>query len=541
MEPDRWRRLTELFHAALGQPPAQRDTFLDDACANDTALKRELRSLLAYHEDASRLLEPGESPTTDRRIESAEEPSLIGRTLGPYIVTRKIGQGGMGVVYQGEDTRLGRPVAVKALPPRLGRDEGRRERLRREARAAAALSHPGIATVYALEEFDGHLYIVSEYVQGETLREELARGPLRMPSVVTTAIEIAEALAAAHERGIVHRDLKPENVMRTSDGRVKILDFGLARFFDAVTDADAAAVRLTEPGAVLGTPGYMSPEQLRGVAADLRSDQFAFGAMLYELASGVHPFAASTAASTIALVIEADPKPLERVCRTAPVSLARIVARCLQKQREDRYATTRELVAALEAVEREAVDSSVRTPTAGGSGAADAAPGALWWWQFHQVVVGLGYYAILYPMWQVRGWVPEVWASVRLAAGDYVGLGLFFAALVAVAGAANLRLHLWFTSRFYRAQLGSQRSRAAPWIRRADILLTAALLTAALLVGRAHGAVATLLVSAAVGFVVSFAMIEPATTRAAFRRSRGRGTSGSRGGSRRRRSSNDPA
>ena len=193
-----------------------------------------------------------------------------GTDIGPYRIVEEIGRGGMGVVYDAEDTRLRRTVALKALPAEYARDPVRRERLTREARAAAALTHPSIATIYALEEHDGSLYLVSELVRGQTLRDELARGPLPPERLLPTLIELASGLAAAHAAGIVHRDFKPENIVRCLDGRVKILDFGLARLA-------ANETRLTQTGTALGTPGYMPPEQLAGQDVDARTDVFAFG------------------------------------------------------------------------------------------------------------------------------------------------------------------------------------------------------------------------------------------------------------------------
>ena len=231
MDPERWHRVNELFHGALECDLDGRARFLDDACRDDPSIRAEVESLLAHHDDqATGLIRTPQREAAADIDEGDSGDSLVGRQIGQYTVTRKLGEGGMGVVYLAEDTRLGRSVAIKALTQEFTRDDQRRRRLRREARAAAALSHPGIATVYVLEEFDDNLYIVSEYVRGDTLRSELANGPLPPGAVLNTAVEIARALTAAHEHDIVHRDLKPENVIRTPDGRIKILDFGLARF-----------------------------------------------------------------------------------------------------------------------------------------------------------------------------------------------------------------------------------------------------------------------------------------------------------------------
>lgn len=224
MDADRWRRLNDLFHAALERDPATRDAFLEAACADDAALRGEAQSLLRAYADPSVLDRPAAAMDTG--------DALIGRRLGPYRIESLIGRGGMGVVYRGLDTRLRRPVAVKALPPAFTHDRQLRERLRREAMAAAALSHPGIATVFALEEFDGQLYLVCEYVPGLALAAMTAArgGTIPIDEVLPIAVNVARALGAAHAGGVVHRDLKPDNVILTPDGGVKVVDFGLARF-----------------------------------------------------------------------------------------------------------------------------------------------------------------------------------------------------------------------------------------------------------------------------------------------------------------------
>jgi len=534
MDPNRWRQVNQLFHLALEREAGEREAFLDTACANDPDLKSEVVSLIAHHERTTGFLETSAGMRDDDARVTARE-SLSGRSLGPYLVKKKLGEGGMGVVYQAEDTRLGRLVAIKALAPRFTGDGERRERLRREARAAAALSHPGIATVYALEEFEGQLYIVTEYVEGETLRDEIGRGAILSDRLMETALALAQALAAAHARGVVHRDLKPENVVRTSSGAVKILDFGLARFQDA---AETTGARLTETGTILGTPGYMSPEQLRGAEVDFRTDIFSFGVLLYELASGVHPFAGSDTPSTIVRVLETEPVDIERLRPALPPGLGSIITRCLRKNRAERYGSTNDLVADLEGVGRsrgpqrgsragaasEAGERVAQAAEASSGTTRQDKPSAMWWWQFHQVTVGLLYYLMLYPVWLVRGSIERLGRSAGLAGADYLGLALFFAAVVGVAVASNLRLHLWFTSHNYPAQLNAQRGRSAWWIRRADFVFCGALFVGALSIARAEPALATLVIAVGIGAVVSFAVIEPATARAAFRRSRVRST-----------------
>jgi len=514
VDPDRWQRLNEVFLAAIEQDPGRRAAFLDEACAGNPVLRAEVESLVVSHEQAGSFMEAPAYEAEAERPGADPADALVGRRLGQYVVIRMLGQGGMGVVYLAEDTRLGRHVAIKALAPEFSQLDKRRERLQREARAAAALSHPGIATVYALEEFGEKLYLIGEYVRGETLRDELARGPLAPEPLLDTGLQMARALAAAHDRGVIHRDLKPENVIRTPAGVIKILDFGLARFQNRAP-ADSGAARLTEEGAILGTPAYTSPEQLRGWEVDCRADIFALGILLYELGCGVHPFAGSDSASTVARILESEPVDAAELTPSIPRGLARAIRRCLQKDREQRYPTARELIEDLERHEEtiaEAVSqSSRRTPALQN---ADEGAGsrltARWWWEFHQLSVGLLYYAMLYPLWKSREWIPRPWGSL-----------LFFAALAAVAVAANLRLHLWFTSRFYPAELGAQRGRVFRWIRGSDAILALLLVVTAAAVADSHAAMATLFIAVAIGAFLGFAIIEPATTRAAFRRTRG--------------------
>jgi serine/threonine protein kinase len=334
--PKEWRTVTDLFHRALERQPAERPSCLAAACADRQDLLDEVTSLLAAHARAGEFIE---RPAT---VVAAE--ALVGQSVGHYRIARVLGTGGMGVVYEAEDTRLGRTVALKALAPQYTADAGRRERLRREARAAATLNHPAIATVHAFEEIDADVFIVSEFVPGETLRDELAQGALAPIRVRDTGTAIARGLAAAHARGIVHRDLKPENVMRTPEGSIKILDFGLARFRDA-----AAGPALTGDDAMLGTPAYMSPEQIRREPLDARSDLFALGVLLHELLTGRHPFPAPDPAAQLARILEADPAPLPDV---VPPALASVVRRCLRKHPAERPESAQAVIDALQSSAR---------------------------------------------------------------------------------------------------------------------------------------------------------------------------------------------
>jgi serine/threonine protein kinase len=492
----RWAEVTDLFHQALALPPANRERFLDDACAGRPRLRDEIRSLLQSHEGADTFMtRPAVDP--DSIVRAATVDPLVGRTMAHYVVERVLGAGGMGIVYLARDTKLGRPVALKALSARFADDEAQRVRLQREARAAASLTHPGIATVFALEDLEGRLFLASEYLEGTTLREELERGPLFPSLVLPTALGIARPLAAAHAAGLVHRDLKPENVMRTSGGALKVLDFGLAL---VARPDETTAMRLTQNGALLGTPAYMSPEHVRGEPIDARSDQFAFGVLIYELATGINPFASSTAGSTIARVLDERPPSLsERVpvqSRDMPgmPGLAHIVARCLEKDPRARFGSTDELVAALEAL-----------PGETDVGAASADP--LWWWRFHQGLTSVAYGALLVPLW---------FASQRI--GGRPGDVVFVGGLVAAICAVTLRLHLWFASRSYRDQWRTQRDRTHRAARWADRVFAAALGAAGLAILAGHRPLGLTMVGAAVVVALAAEVIEPATERAAFGR-----------------------
>jgi serine/threonine protein kinase len=328
------RKLRAIYAAALQRDPEERDEYLRRACSGQPELHAKVAALLQAH---SRDFLETEAPSSVPPPRPTRPEAIEGTTIGHYIVRRLLGRGGMGVVYLVDDTRLARPVALKALTPEVGRDPGRRERLRFEARAAAALSHPGIATVYALEEFGDDLYLASEYVPGEPLRALLALGPLPISQTVTIGAQLARALAAAHTAGVIHRDIKPENVVKTPSGFVKILDFGLARV------EGATSPKLTQTGVIVGTPAYMAPEQVLGHDVDFRTDLFALGVLIYELASGMNPFGAATMSGTFARIVEEEPLALSKVRPQSPPLLDQIVATCLRKDPAERYQSTLDL------------------------------------------------------------------------------------------------------------------------------------------------------------------------------------------------------
>ncbi|HJQ27378.1 MAG TPA: protein kinase [Blastocatellia bacterium] len=373
---DRLKQVAELFHAALERAPDERAAFLAEACASDPDLLKQVQSFLAAQEQVSGFLdEPG--------LIAARESTAqfeVGRPVGHYRVVTLIGRGGMGEVYLAQDTRLHRRVALKLLRASLTEDRQRLKRFEQEACAASALSHPNILTVHDFGQ-DGDLhFIVSEYIEGETLRQALKRGQLSFGQALEAATQVAGALAAAHQAGIVHRDIKPENIMLRPDGYVKVLDFGLAKLgerADAPPGLSAFSVIDTHPGMVMGTVNYMSPEQARGLAVDARSDVFSLGAVLYEMLSGRPPFDGETASDVLVGILEKEPLPLAVYWPDTPPELQRIVSKTLQKDREERYQSIKDLHLDLKYLKRDlASDARLEQRLAQKSSGAIAAAGS---------------------------------------------------------------------------------------------------------------------------------------------------------------------
>ncbi len=279
-------------------------------------------------------------------------PFSSGTKLGFFEITAPLGAGGMGEVYRARDTRLGRDVAIKILVAEVATNKDRMSRFEQEARSASSLNHPNIITIHEIGSFDSTSYIAMEWVDGKTLRETLKEGPLPARKAIQIAVQLADGLTKAHEAGIVHRDLKPENIMITKDGFAKILDFGLAKLF-LPSGSEVSALPTsagTDAGTILGTVGYMSPEQASGRAVDFRSDQFALGSILYEMLTGKRAFEEKTTVETLAAIIKKDPEPISSVPVQVPAPFRWIVDRCLEKNPEDRYASTRDLARDLQSV-----------------------------------------------------------------------------------------------------------------------------------------------------------------------------------------------
>jgi non-specific serine/threonine protein kinase len=347
---ERWVTIKRLHQAALDREAGQRSAFLDDACGGDETVRREVESLLAYDDRARPFMEAPAIVVAAKTGGNDTGTSLAGKTLGHFHVEAHLGAGGMGEVYLARDARLDRAVALKVLPPDVIGDSDRMQRFAREARAASALNHPNVATIHDIGETDSVHFIVMEYVEGQTLAQRLAEGPLTMSEVVDVATQVADALEVAHGKGITHRDIKPANLMLTPRGQVKVLDFGIAK---TAGGEAAPPTQVTTTGAetavglVIGSVPYMSPEQVLGRVVDHRSDLFSLGVTLYELATGRHPFAGATATETMDRILHAIPERMVGLDAAIASELERITLKCLQKNVTQRYQSARELLADL--------------------------------------------------------------------------------------------------------------------------------------------------------------------------------------------------
>jgi len=354
MTPERWGQIEKLFYSALEREPGGRAAFLDEACAGDEALRQDLETLLAAHYRPERDIEAIKAEVAADLLAEDKTGSMAGMTLGRYHLLSPLGAGGMGEVYRALDTRLDREVAVKILPARLADNTEAMRRFEREAKAVAALSHPNILSIHDFGTEQGVRYAVMELLKGETLRSCLSRGALSWRKTVGIGVEIAEGLSAAHAKGITHRDLKPENIFLTTDGRTKILDFGLARIEAAASDENITSAPTvtfaTEPGFVMGTPGYMSPEQTRGDEVEAPSDIFSLGSVLYEMVTGRQPFAGKTVADTMAAILRDDPPELSDSGKNVPPDLAQVITHCLEKNPAERFQSARDLAFALKTI-----------------------------------------------------------------------------------------------------------------------------------------------------------------------------------------------
>lgn len=369
MKLERWQQIERIYHAALDREAGQRGSFLAEACAGDDLLRRDVEQLLQANERLGSFLGEPAIEIEAREVAAEKSGSLVGQRIGHYQIVARAGAGGMGEVYLAKDSTLNRRVALKLLPARFTTDPDRIRRFVLEAQAASALNHPNIFTIHAIGQYEGSHYIVTEFIEGQTLRQRMGKETLPLQTALDIAIQITSALNAAHQAGIMHRDIKPENVMVRPDGIVKVLDFGLAKLTEhSSPTADTNAVTLvemsTELGVLLGTPQYMSPEQARGQKVDARSDLFSLGVMLYEMLTGKPPFQGSNTIEVLSAILEHDPAPFSQHQLMVPTKLEQSIRRALRKNCALRYQKAEDLLNDLREVQSELVSKAKPLATA---------------------------------------------------------------------------------------------------------------------------------------------------------------------------------
>jgi eukaryotic-like serine/threonine-protein kinase len=422
MNAERWQKVKNIFDKAVELAPAERKVFIDEACESDDGLRSDVEGLLESFDDSESFLE---RPAAAEVASVIVEPKDLeaGKSFGRYKIIELLGAGGMGEVYLAEDSTLGRRVAIKILNEKFAKNESNLKRFTQEAKAASGLNHPNILVIHEIGEHDDTNYIVSEFIEGKTLRDSFEDAPLRLSEMLDTAIQIAGALAAAHAAGIVHRDVKPENIMVRPDGYAKILDFGLAKLVEqkAVGLEDATVQQnQTAKGVILGTVNYMSPEQAKGEPVDERTDIFSFGVVLYEIVAGRTPFGGASMSETFANLINIEPQPLSRFAANVPDELVRIVSKTLRKDKEERYQTMRDLLADLKTLRENLAFDERLERTRGGSQATSHLPTATG--DSNQKTGETNYNSIAGP---TRGKLIPVSVAVAVLAAVFV-LGYYF-------------------------------------------------------------------------------------------------------------------
>jgi TolB-like protein/Tfp pilus assembly protein PilF len=348
MEPGRWGRVTDIYHATIARPPEERASFLGDECHGDESLRKQVEAMVKSHERSGNFIESPAFSVAPELLIHEPTGDLIGQSIGHYRIESLLGVGGMGEVYLARDELLGRKVALKFLPEHLTAEATQLNRFKSEARTASALNHPNILTVHEIGAEGTRQFIATEFIEGITLRACLARGRMNLHDALEIAVQVASALAAAHETGVVHRDIKPENIMLRPDGYAKVLDFGIAKLTEQQPGSDSHEIGTTtlqtQPGLLIGTARYMSPEQTRGQAADARSDIWSLGVVIYEMVGGVPPFSGETPSDCIASILTTEPPPLSGVLSDVPVKLQSILQKALRKNRDERYQTIKEML-----------------------------------------------------------------------------------------------------------------------------------------------------------------------------------------------------
>jgi len=445
MKPERWEQIERLYHDALELPPDGRAAFIDEACGDDQDLRREVESLLDCDERAQGFIATPPDTIAAELMATAQAPSMVGGSLNHYRILSTLGRGGMGEVYLATDTRLGRKVAVKLLHSEFMRDADRVRRFEQEARAASATNHPNILTIHEIGEASTNSgvahFIVSEFVEGQTLRALIERGRLGVNQAAAIAGQVASALRVAHEAGIIHRDIKPENVMVRPDGLVKVLDFGLAKLTERSAaqpevnfQAETLAHLSTEPGVVMGTVSYMSPEQVRGLKVDHRTDIFSLGVTLYEMVTGRRPFEGATMSDVIVALLTIEPPALRSIEPASPARMEWITEKCLAKDPEARYQSAGELLIDLKEIEQEL--KSGTDAAAAKSRRLDVTTPARWTMLITAIAILAAAlaYALLFPnkpavrrqsLTEVKTLAVLPLKSLNREAGDdYMGLGL---------------------------------------------------------------------------------------------------------------------
>ncbi|MFZ0751891.1 MAG: serine/threonine-protein kinase, partial [Pyrinomonadaceae bacterium] len=353
-----WQRIKAIFHSAQECAPADRASFLDSACGGDDSMRQEVESLLAADETNEDFLRTPAYELMAGILTDEKTEFVAGQEVGSYTILSSLGAGGMGQVYLAQDARLPRKVALKLLSAEVARDERRVQRFEQEAQAASRLNHPNVCMILEIGTApDGRRFIAMEHIDGLTLRDLMEQRPLAPAEALDLAIQVAAALAAAHAAGIVHRDIKPENLMLRPDGYIKVLDFGIAKLSESLPRLEdhrkTSNNRVnTEPGMLMGTVRYMSPEQLREKPVDQRTDIWSLGAVLHEMVTGTTPFAAPTPNDTIALILGKQPAELNFV-NELPEELQQVIKKALTKDRDERYQTVKELASDLQKVRRE--------------------------------------------------------------------------------------------------------------------------------------------------------------------------------------------
>ncbi len=440
MTPDRWQQVKEIFNSAIAYRPEERSSFINQACSGDEFLRSEVESLIASHEQEGSFIDRPAFEAVASLLAGERAELTSGQVIDSYEVLAFISRGGMGEVYLAEDKRLGRKVALKLLPASFTTDDDRLRRFEQEARAASALNHPNIITIYEIRQAAGAHVIATEFVEGETLRQRLSRAPLTISEAINIAIQIADALSAAHKAGIIHRDIKPENIMLRPDGYVKVLDFGLAKLSEETSPAVAAEAPTiqvrTGSGIVIGTAGYMSPEQARGLGVDNRSDIFSLGAVIYEMLARRKPFEGDTPSDTLAAILKTEPPPLARVAQGVPAELVRIVTKSLRKDREERYQVVKDLWLDLKALRQELEFQDKLDRSVAAEGNAEAAT---------TILPGEPTATFSGPRPTVeRSAISNISESISSEIKRHkVGAALMFAALLLIVAAGGLGIYWW--------------------------------------------------------------------------------------------------